>query len=176
MAVVGVTHAISAGPWAVHRTLRPDPSAKKGCCFNYWWNDARAPHGVANLTRPSPPDDAAYLADAFVRFLERQRGAPFLAQISFHNCHVPFVGTAARRAACAGGAACAPPLPGAAAYSDDELDFYACLTELDHAVGAVLVRPLPRAMPSQSVGTRSPTRPTPQPPVPVCLWGGRKRT
>ena len=44
---------------------------KPGCCFNYWWNDADAPHGVTNLTNPSPDNDANdYLADSFVRFVE----------------------------------------------------------------------------------------------------------
>lgn len=28
------------------------------------------------------------LADSFTRFIESRKGAPFLAQISFHNCHV----------------------------------------------------------------------------------------
>ena len=26
------------------------------CCFNYWWDDPMAPHGVTNLTWPTPPD------------------------------------------------------------------------------------------------------------------------
>ena len=67
----------------------PDPDAAKGCCFNYWW-DADAEHGVSNFTEPTPDDDALYNADSFIRFLEAQGGAPFLAQISFHNCHIPF--------------------------------------------------------------------------------------
>ncbi len=28
------------------------------CCFNYWWDDPMAPHGVTNLTWPTPPDGA----------------------------------------------------------------------------------------------------------------------
>ena len=116
----------------------PDANASAGCCFNYWSNDATAAHGVSNFTMPTPDDDAEYNADAFVRFLEAQNGAPFLAQISFHNCHIPFVGTPSRRAACNSTAECEPTLPGAAAYNDQELDFYACLNEFDNSVGTVL--------------------------------------
>lgn len=116
----------------------PDPNSKPGCCFNYWWGDEDAPHGVTNLTEASPDDDATYNADSFVRFAEAQGGAPFLAQISFHNCHVPFIGTKNRRAECSGNSSCVPPLPGSKPYSDEELDFYACLNEFDNSVGTVL--------------------------------------
>ena len=116
----------------------PDPNASKGCCFNYWWDDASAAHAVSNFTMPTPDDDAEYNADAFVRFLEGLDGAPFLAQISFHNCHIPFVGTPSRRAACNSTAECEPTLPGTAPYTDMELDYYACLNELDNSVGTVL--------------------------------------
>ena len=117
----------------------PDPNAAPGCCFNYWHGDAAAPHGVRNHTLPTPDDDATYNADAFVRFAESLGGAPFLAQVSFHTCHIPFVGTPARVAACnaSGSAECAPPLAGAAPYNHQELDFYACLNELDSSVGTV---------------------------------------
>ena len=108
----------------------PDPHAAKGCCFNYWWDDNDANHGIANLTNPSPDDDALYNADSFNRFLEAQGGAPFLAQISFHNCHIPFVGTKQRRAECNSTESCGPVLPGFPAYGDGELDFYACLNEV----------------------------------------------
>ena len=119
----------------------PDPHAAPGCCFNYWVGNASAPHGVSNVTHPTPDDDAAYNADSFVRFLEAQGGAPFVAQVSFHNCHIPFVGTPARRAACNStdsNAECNPPLPGAAPYNSQELDMYACLNALDNSVGTVL--------------------------------------
>jgi hypothetical protein len=116
----------------------PDPNAAKGCCFNYWADDASAPHGTSNFTSPTPDDDATYNADAFVRFLEARNGAPFFAQVSFHNCHIPFIGTQARRAACNTSAECETALPGAPAYNDEELDFYACLNELDNSVGTVL--------------------------------------
>ena len=116
----------------------PDPSAQPGCCFNYWRGDTNAAHGVANQTHPSPDDDASHNADAFVRFVEDLHGKPFLAQISFHNCHVPFVGTAASKAACNSTATCNAKLPGTLPYSDSELDFYACLNELDHSVGTVI--------------------------------------
>ena len=111
-------------------TQGPDPHSNPGCCFNYWWGDEDAPHGVTNFTEPTPDDDALYNADSFVRFLEQQEGAPFLAQISFHNCHIPFVGTAERKADCNSTNSCAPVLPGADAYSEEELDFYACLNEV----------------------------------------------
>jgi hypothetical protein len=116
----------------------PDPKANPGCCFNYWWESEEAEHGVTNLTNPSPDDDASYNAESFIGFLDRQQGAPFMAQISFHNCHVPFIGTAERKASCNSSESCNPALPGANPYSDEELDFYACLNEFDNAVGRVL--------------------------------------
>ena len=116
----------------------PDPNASAGCCFNYWSPDADAPHAVTNFSQPTPDDDAVYNADAFVRFLESRDGAPFLAQVSFHNCHIPFVGTPSRRAVCNSSAECEPPLPGALPYNSQELDFYACLNELDNSIGTVL--------------------------------------
>ena len=109
------------------------------------WNDDQAAHGVSNLTSPSPDDDALYNADSFNRFAESLGGAPFLAQISFHNCHIPFVGTPDQKARCRSNStesssSCAAVLPGAAAYSDEELDFYACLNEFDNSVGLVLAK------------------------------------
>ena len=101
----------------------PDPNASKGCCFNYWVDDANGEHAVSNFTTPTPDDDAVYNADSFVRFIEGLDGSPFLAQISFHNCHIPFVGTASRRAACNSTAECEPTLPGALPYNSQELDF-----------------------------------------------------
>ena len=67
-------------------------------CPSVWktarrWGDDDAAHGVTNLTNASPDDDATYNAQAFVNFVESLGGAPFLAQISFHNCHIPFIGT-----------------------------------------------------------------------------------
>lgn len=103
------------------------------CCFNYWWPDNDAPHAVTNLTQPTPPDDTEYLSDAFERFLVARAGEPFMAQISFHNCHIPFIGTDFWRKECAAGRSCKP-----GNYSDAQLDFYACLIELDAAVGRVL--------------------------------------
>lgn len=119
-------------------TQGPDPDAAHGCCFNYWWDDEDANHGISNFTKPTPDDDALYNADSFIRFLENQGGAPFLAQISFHNCHIPFVGTHERKLACKNESECSGVLPGAKPYSDLELDFYACLNELDNSVGLVL--------------------------------------
>ena len=92
-----------------------------------------------NLTQPVPGNEAEdYIADSFGRFLGGLGGRPFVAQISFHNCHIPFIGTNASRAACQAGQTCRPPAPGAAPYTDAELDYYACLNELDGSVGRVL--------------------------------------
>uniref|UniRef100_A0A6U3RMU3 Sulfatase N-terminal domain-containing protein n=1 Tax=Ditylum brightwellii TaxID=49249 RepID=A0A6U3RMU3_9STRA len=110
------------------------------CCFNYWWDDPLAPHGVTNLTWPTPPDDSLYLADAFSRYLKERSAQkkPFLAQISFHNCHQPFIGSKKVKESCAKGETCRPPLNGEEPYTDEELDYYACLIELDNAVGLIL--------------------------------------
>jgi arylsulfatase A-like enzyme len=105
------------------------------CCRS---NDDASPHAVTNFSAPTPDDDSTYLADAFTRFVEGRAGKPFLAQLSFHNCHIPYIGTNASRAACAANKTCVPPLPGTKPYNDAELDFYACLNELDGSVGRVL--------------------------------------
>ena len=120
------------------------PPLKNGCCFNYWWENSSAPHGVSNLSTPSWPvagqgtDDSAYVADAFIRFVEGRRGAPFAAQISMHNCHIPYIGDPKVKAACAANETCRAPEDGAEPYTDSELDFYACLHEFDASVGRVL--------------------------------------
>jgi len=110
------------------------------CSFNYWWPNASAPHAVTNLSRPTPYDDAAYVADVFDRFVGEQatEARPFLAQLSFHNCHSPFVGSEERRAACARGTSCRLPADGETAYTHTEADYYACISMFDDAVGAVL--------------------------------------
>eukprot|EP00045_Choanoeca_perplexa_P010428 m.105203 g.105203 ORF g.105203 m.105203 type:complete len:534 (-) comp15277_c0_seq1:117-1718(-) len=102
------------------------------CCFNYWW-DANEDHGVTNYTKPVPQDDTEYLTDSFDRFMDARDGNPFVAHVSFHNCHIPYIGTPEARADCASGKTCKP-----GTYSDAQLDFYACLNELDAAVGRVL--------------------------------------
>eukprot|EP00041_Stephanoeca_diplocostata_P013753 m.243604 g.243604 ORF g.243604 m.243604 type:complete len:667 (+) comp19455_c0_seq1:121-2121(+) len=118
----------------------PDPNAKPGCCFNYWWPDQNAPHGISNLSTPIPPDETLYISDSFDRFLVGLEGRPFMAQLAFHNCHIPFVGTPEQRELCQNGTTCTEsassgPLGN---LSDAQLDFYACLNELDAAVGRVL--------------------------------------
>ena len=60
------------------------------------------------------------------------------AQISFHNCHIPFIGSKKLRESCARGETCRVPSNGEAPYTDEELDYYACLVELDNAVGVIL--------------------------------------
>jgi hypothetical protein len=62
----------------------------------------------------------------------------FKAQISFHNCHIPFIGSVTARKKCARGETCRTPSNGEAPYTDEELDYYACLVELDNAVGIIL--------------------------------------
>lgn len=103
------------------------------CCFNYWSPDPSSPHGVTNLTFPTPPDDSDFLASAFEQYIDSIDGAPFFVQISFHGCHIPYVATNATREACAAGRTCKP-----GSYSDAQLDFYGCLIELDGAVGRIV--------------------------------------
>ena len=94
-----------------------------------------------NLTQPVPGNEAEdYIADSFGRFLRGLAGRPFVAQLSFHNCHIPFVGTPEARELCANGTTCtATKASGPLAnLSSAQLDFYACLNELDGAVGKVL--------------------------------------
>jgi arylsulfatase A-like enzyme len=122
------------------------PPLKPGCCFNYWWNDETATHGVTNLTKPSPDNDANdYLARALVDWIESRDSAPFMAQISIHNCHVPYIGTPTEREKCNSTETCLGPsgadvVTGRAggAYTSAELDFYACLNEFDEAVGTII--------------------------------------
>ena len=119
----------------------PNPGGgglQAGCCFNYWWDDASTPHAVTNLSWPTPYDDAEYVVDSFDRFLTRRGGRPFLAHLSFHNCHIPFIGSSERRQACADGKTCQPPAAGEAPYTSTELDYFSCLSMLDSAVGATL--------------------------------------
>ena len=76
---------------------------------------------------------------AFLKTVDDDAG--FVAQLSFHNCHIPFVGAAATVSACRDGDGCLPENRQGqpkSNYSAAQLDFYACLLELDAAVGAVL--------------------------------------
>jgi len=117
------------------------PTVPNGCCFNYWSEDPSAAHGVTNLTNPSYDDDSDYLAEAFLIFLESRQSKPFAAQVSFHNCHVPYIGTAQARQDCKDGKTCRPTNrhgEAPANFSDFELDYYACMSELDKAVGRIL--------------------------------------
>jgi hypothetical protein len=118
----------------------PDPAAKPGCCFNYWWPDETQPHGIMNLSNPIPPDETEYISDSFDRFLVDLDGKPFVGQLAFHNCHIPFVGTPEQRWKCGNGTTCteSPASGPLANLSDAQLDFYSCLNELDAAVGRVL--------------------------------------
>jgi hypothetical protein len=47
------------------------------------------------------------------RVLQAAKKQPFMAQISFHNCHIPFIGTPSERAKCNSTESCKPPLAGA---------------------------------------------------------------
>lgn len=126
----------------------PDPAAPKGCCFNYWWNDENAEHGVTNLTNASPDNDARdYVAQSLIGFIEAQaaKNAPFMAQASFHNCHIPFIATPAERESCNSSESCLAPTGGDAssgraggAYTSGELDFYGCLNEFDQGMGNII--------------------------------------
>ena len=60
------------------------------------------------------------------------------AQISFHNCHIPFIGSKKGKESCAQGETCRARRKGEAPFTDEELDYYACLVELDNAVGIIL--------------------------------------
>ena len=102
-----------------------------------WWRDDTKEHAIANLTWPTIPDDAADLACSFSRLVAKQDAAghkPFLAQISFHNCHIPFIGGNETRRACQSGKSCAaaasqPGLGHPGNFSDTQLDYYAwCAT------------------------------------------------
>eukprot|EP00052_Salpingoeca_macrocollata_P018935 m.156168 g.156168 ORF g.156168 m.156168 type:complete len:516 (+) comp20824_c0_seq6:29-1576(+) len=104
-----------------------------GCCFNYWWKDNEAEHGVSNLTNPVGQDDSIYIADAFKNYLQSLNGDPFVVQLSFHNCHIPFIGTEQARQECASGKTCK-----SGQYNQAELDYYACMNEFDASVGRVL--------------------------------------
>ena len=122
----------------IHHGSHSSLSASASASFNYWKRDEDAAHAVSNQTHASPDDDASHNAAAFVDWLATLGGNPFLAQISFHNCHVPFIGTAARKAACNSSSECNAIVPGAAAYSEEELDMYACLNEFDNSVGTTI--------------------------------------
>ena len=124
-----------------HCTGGPAAGGPDGCCFNYWREDAAAPSGVANLTRPSEADDAVEVQASFAGFLDGAGDSAFVAQLSFHNCHIPYIGQAATKEACARGETCRGSNRRGqtlANYSAAQLDFYACLLELDSAVGSVL--------------------------------------
>ena len=118
----------------------PDPDAGNGCCFNYWWNDPTAEHGIMNLSNPIPPDETLYISDSFDRFLHGLDGKPFVAQLAFHNCHIPYVGTQEQRWECGNGTTCTESAASGPLdqLSSAQLDFYACLNELDAGVGRVL--------------------------------------
>lgn len=64
------------------------------------------------------------MTEAFNGFVESRESRPFVAQISFHNCHIPFIGSQTARAACAANTTCRAPEPGALPYTGEELDYY----------------------------------------------------
>jgi len=112
-----------------------------GCCFNYWWENSSSVQGISNLTNPSYDDDASYVAESFDIFLDSRQGKPFAAQLSFHNCHIPFIGTERARQDCKHGKTCRPTNRHGDApenFTFAELDYYACMSELDKAIGRVL--------------------------------------
>jgi len=124
------------GNVAKHCAGGPNPgggSLPDGCCFNYWHRGG-SPHGVCNLTAPSEKDDSQHVAKSFHTFLDSTEG-PYLAHLSFHNCHIPFIGQDSSRALCKSGETCRLPKKNS---TEAQFDFYACLNELDASVGAVL--------------------------------------
>jgi arylsulfatase A-like enzyme len=136
--------------WHKGRGKPPTPPAPgcsrsaSDCCYNYWWRNDSAQHGVWNLSNPVPADDASYLSDSFTRFLERRaaQSKPFLGFLCYHNNHIPYVATAQARADCQAGKTCRASSPSAgnraADYNSFQLDFYGGLNELDASVGRVL--------------------------------------
>jgi len=114
---------------------------KPGCCFNYWWESSSSSHGIANLTTFVEEDDSTYIADSFGRFLKSRDGQPFLAQLSFHNCHIPYEGMSEKRELCKSGETCRSSdghgrIP--SNFSNAQLDYFVCLQELDASVGRIL--------------------------------------
>ena len=87
-------------------------------CANYW--GSRDGAQVSNYSSLVGQDDTAFLVDRFVEFLQRRAESaappPLLALLWLHAVHIPFVATAAAKAACAKGETCLlppPPPPGA---------------------------------------------------------------
>ena len=61
--------------------------------------------------------------------------------MSFHNCHIPFIGSSNARERCQKGKSCKGDDGhghNATEFSDAQLDFYTCMNELDASVGRVL--------------------------------------
>lgn len=55
-----------------------------------------------------------------------------------HQCHIPYIGTPEEEKKCNDSTSCKPPLTGAPEYTSAEVDFYACLNQLDESVGVML--------------------------------------
>jgi len=113
-----------------------------GCCFNYWWNNASSigGGGISNYTEFIEGEDSRYILDSFRTFLDGRETeeTPFITQLSFHNCHIPYIGSEERRASCLNGTSCRALADGEEPYTDDELDYYSCISEMDQSVGMVL--------------------------------------
>lgn len=78
------------GPFVRASLLQCSAFAVAVCrCHGFVWNTSP---GWCLVVGTVSPD----LADSFTRFIESRKGAPFLAQISFHNCHVRDRAMAAR--------------------------------------------------------------------------------
>ena len=90
----------------------PDSPPGPGCCTNYWVRDDNAEHGVTNMTTPSADNGANdYIASAFIAFVESRAAEdkPFMAQVSAHNCHGPYIATPDAVARCRANISCVPP-------------------------------------------------------------------
>jgi arylsulfatase A-like enzyme len=97
-------------------------------CDQYFTNF----NGTANATMQplrevSPVDDAEFLVDALETFIVNAvaNNTPFFAQLSFHNCHIPYIAPPAFRAQYAG------------QFDLNHQDYYGCLTDVDAQVGRI---------------------------------------
>jgi len=111
-----------------------------GCCFNYWWPVETSEFGgIRNYTKLIEGEDSLYVIDSFRTFLDSNNNSnPFLSQLSFHNCHIPYIGSPDAVESCKNHTTCLAPQPGEDQYTPDELDYYSCIADLDKSVGLLL--------------------------------------
>jgi arylsulfatase A-like enzyme len=136
---VGATSTLNCG------CLETVPGAGQGCnlghyngtgpvpdvthleCNQYFYSTANGNQTeLESYQQVSPVDDQEFLVDQFEAFATAavKAGTPFLAQISFHSVHIPYVAPPAFRAMYAN-------------LSENEQDYYGTLTSLDAQVGRI---------------------------------------